>query len=167
MILNAAGILIFWGFRSGERRKELLDGLFEAWDYDGSGALTLEDLNPCLLSGVSARFSSRRFQRQEILPFYMKSSQKHDVLEPQARGIWSVLFVRAIEARFARFSRYLIVDVCLSLLSLSMTTLQVRSGFEKFCSSQGPARKVGRNSLEFQCLGLTDLLGQASILRKA
>ncbi|CAE7860551.1 unnamed protein product [Symbiodinium microadriaticum] len=64
-------------------REELLDGLFEAWDYDGSGTLTLE----------------------EILPFYMKSSQKHDVLEPQ-----------------------------------------VRSGFEKFCSSQGidPAKGLDK-----------------------
>ncbi|CAE7034295.1 unnamed protein product [Symbiodinium natans] len=47
-----------------KNREELLDGLFEAWDYDGSGTLTLE----------------------EILPFYMKSSVKNDVLEPQVRA---------------------------------------------------------------------------------
>ena len=42
----------------------MLEGLFESWDYDGNGSLTLE----------------------EILPFYMKSSVKNDVLEPQALG---------------------------------------------------------------------------------
>ena len=155
----------------GKRRKELLDGLFEAWDYDGSGTLTLEDPDPYLLSGVRDWFSSRRFQRQEILPFYMKSSQKHDVLEPQVRDMWSVLFtqvVRAFEARFAASDSHAIcrVDLGHSCVSLSMLTLQVRSGFEKFCSSQGPVRKL-RNAMECQCLRLNDLLGQASILRKA
>ena len=42
----------------------MLDGIFDAWDYDGNGALTLE----------------------EILPFYMKSSKSNDVLEPQVRA---------------------------------------------------------------------------------
>ena len=55
-------------------REEMLEGIFDAWDYDGNGSLTLE----------------------EILPFYMKSSKANDVLEPQ-----------------------------------------VRTGFEKFCTSQG------------------------------
>ena len=45
-------------------REEMLDGIFDAWDYDGNGALTLE----------------------EILPFYMKSSKSNDVLEPQVRA---------------------------------------------------------------------------------
>ena len=34
-------------------REEMLEGIFDAWDYDGNGSLTLE----------------------EILPFYMKSSK--------------------------------------------------------------------------------------------
>eukprot|EP00438_Fugacium_kawagutii_P024057 Skav212920 [mRNA] locus=scaffold374:230680:231420:- [translate_table: standard] len=42
----------------------MLEGIFDAWDYDGNGTLTLE----------------------EILPFYMKSSERNDVLEPQVRA---------------------------------------------------------------------------------
>ena len=38
-------------------REEMLEGIFDAWDYDGNGSLTLE----------------------EILPFYMKSSKTNDV----------------------------------------------------------------------------------------
>ncbi|CAK9053910.1 Coatomer subunit alpha-2 [Durusdinium trenchii] len=68
-------------------REDMLDGIFEAWDYDGNGSLTLE----------------------EILPFYMKSSKTNDVLEPQ-----------------------------------------VRSGFEKFCSSLGQNPAEGLNKAAFK-----------------
>lgn len=64
----------------------MLDGIFEAWDYDGNGSLTLEDCSRCLLcseqNGLTLSFE--RFVCKEILPFYMKSSKTNDVLEPQA-----------------------------------------------------------------------------------
>lgn len=46
------------------RREDLLDALFEAWDRDGNGCLSFE----------------------EVLPHYMKCAHHHNLLEPEVRS---------------------------------------------------------------------------------